>query len=422
MSAAGRPQSEGEDAFLLHAPERIYTGAWPGRIGVAVSGGGDSMALLHLFVRVTRHRGGSLHAVTVDHRLRPEAADEARFVARYCASLNVPHDTLFWDHGAIKGNLQDQARRARYRLIGDWARANRIGEVVLGHTADDQAETFLMGLAREAGLDGLSGMRPSWTEEGIRWARPYLSTPRGDLRAYLIRHGIDWVEDPSNEDDRFRRVKARRVLAALAPLGISPGGLAAVASHLAMARSDLVQLAIQTAESLARTSAGEVVFDLPRWKRTGPETRRRLLIAALRWVSSASYAPRADQITRLDATIQQGRDATLAGCKIKLCEAEFRVAREPKSVAGLETPTDALWDNRWRLAGPHDPALSIRALGADGLRACTDWRDAGPSRAALVVTPAIWRGETLVAAPLAGKANGWVAEIVTAFPQDVLSH
>lgn len=422
MTGTGWPQSEGEDAFLLSLPERTYPGAWPGRIAVAVSGGSDSMALLHLFVRLQTHRGGIIRAVTVDHRLRTEAAEEARFVARFCADLGVPHDTLIWDHGAIAGNLQDQARRARYALIGDWARAAGIGDVVLGHTADDQAETFLIGLAREAGLDGLSGMRRSWTDGGVRWARPYLATPRDDLRAYLVRHGIGWVEDPSNADDRYQRVKARRALEALAPLGITTEGLAGVASNLAMARSDLVHLALETAQRIARTSAGEVAFDLALWKRTGPDTRRRLLIAALRWVSSAEYAPRAEQIARLEASIGQGRDATLAGCKVKVTGAEFRVAREPKAVAGLECPTDTLWDRRWRLSGPHDAGLRIRALGAEGLRACKDWRATGLSRAALIVSPAIWRGEDLIAAPLAGKTNGWMAEIVTPYPEGVLSH
>lgn len=88
--------------------------------------------------------------MTVDHRLRPEAADEARFVACACARIGVPHETLAWEHGEIGGNLQDRARRARYALIADWARRGGIGDVVLGHTADDQAETVLMGLAREA--------------------------------------------------------------------------------------------------------------------------------------------------------------------------------------------------------------------------------------------------------------------------------
>lgn len=422
MTTTGWPQSEGEDAFLLHLPEWTYRGTWPASIGVAVSGGSDSMALLHLFARIQKHHGGVLRAVTVDHRLRPEAAEEARFVAHFCTTIGVAHDTLVWDHGAIKGNLQDQARHARYRLIADWAHAAGLGDVVLGHTADDQAETFLMGLAREAGLDGLSGMRRSWTESGIRWARPYLATPRKDLRAYLLRHGIAWIEDPSNDDSRYQRVRARRALAALAPLGITAEGLAGVATNLAAARLDLVGLALTTAGRIARTNAGEVVFDLAEWKRTGPDTRRRLLIAALRWVSSADYAPRGDQTARLEVSVWQGRDATLAGCKVKVTGAEFRVSREPKAVAELECPTDALWDNRWRLSGPHDPALVVRALGGEGLRACKGWRETGVGRAALIVTPAIWRGEDLVAAPLAGLPNGWKAEIVAAFPDDVLSH
>lgn len=422
MSGSGWPQSEGEDAFLLHLPEWTFPGEWPSRIGVAVSGGSNSMALLHLFSRLQKYHCGAVYAVTVDHRLRPESAEEARFVARFCAKLGVPQATLVWDHGPVQGNLQDQARRARYSLIADWARAAGIGDVVLGHTADDQAETFLMGLAREAGLDGLSGMRRSWTEHGIRWARPYLAAPRKDLRAYLVRHGIAWVEDPSNTDDHYQRVKARRALAALAPLGITAERLGGVVTNLAMARSGLVHVAIETAERIARTDAGEVVFDLDLWKRTGPDTGRRLLIAALRWVSSADYAPRAEQIARLEASIWQGRDATLSGCKIRVGEAEFRVTREPKAIAGQECPTDALWDSRWRLAGPHDPALRIRALGSDGLRACKDWRATGLSRAALIVSPAIWRADALVAAPLAGKANDWMAEIVAAFPQDVITH
>jgi tRNA(Ile)-lysidine synthase len=422
VTDTGWPQSEGEDAFLLHVPAFSYPGEWPGSIAVAVSGGSDSMALLHLFTRLQRHHGGTVHAVTIDHRLRPEAAEEARFVARFCAELGVPHEILVWVHGAIEGNVQDKARRARYALIGDWAHGAGIGDVVLGHTADDQAETFLMGLAREAGLDGLSGMRRNWTEDGIRWARPYLATPREDLRAYLVRHGIDWIEDPSNSDDRYQRVKARRAMRALAPLGITTEGLAGVATNLALARSDLVHLAVEAAQRIARTSAGEVVFDLSLWKRTGPDTRRRLLIAALRWVSSAEYAPRSHQIARLEASIRQGRDATLSGCRVRVSEDEFYVSREPKAVAGLECRTDALWDHRWRLTGPHDPALRIRALGAAGLSACKDWRETGLSRAALIVSPAIWRGDDLIAAPLAGKANGWRAEIVTAFPQGVLSH
>ncbi|WP_413875527.1 tRNA lysidine(34) synthetase TilS [Albidovulum sp.] len=422
MTEAERPGSDGEDAFLLHVPEWTYPGEWPARIAVAVSGGSDSMAALHLVARLAGHRGGTVHAVTVDHRLRPEAAEEARFVACACERIGVAHETLVWEHGEIGGNLQDQARRARHALISGWARRNGIGDIVLGHTADDQAETFLMGLAREAGIDGLSGMRRSWQEGGVRWARPYLQTPRRDLRAYLTRHGIGWVEDPSNADERFLRVRARRALVALAPLGITAEGLARAATNLALARADLVDLALGAAAAITRTDAGGVIFDLRGWKRAGNDTRRRLLIAALRWVGSAPHAPRAGETARFEAAIWQGRAATLAGCRLRTGDAEFSIIREPSAVAGLATPTDAIWDGRWRLHGPHGPGLTVRALGSDGLRACKAWPATGHGKPALVVSPAVWRGDALVAAPLAGMANGWTAEIATDFPSALLTH
>lgn len=422
MTEAGWPLTEGEDAFLLQIAEIAFPGENPEVIGVAVSGGSDSMALLHLFARVQAHRGGEVRAVTVDHRLRPEAADEARFVAEVCQRLGVRHDTLVWEHGVVRGNLQDQARRARYGLISEWAQDNGIGHVVLGHTADDQAETFLMGLAREAGIDGLSGMRKAWTADGIHWARPCLLTKRAELRAYLGRTGISWVEDPSNADERFTRVKARRALNALGPLGITVEKLSTVTTNLSIAQSALRLAASERADRVVRTDAGEVVIDREEFRRSGREIVRRILIGALAWVGRGDYAPRADALFRLERAIAEGRGATLAGCRIVVNDTEIRITREPKAVMGLQGPTDMLWDSRWRLTGPHDPGLRVRALGAEGLRQCTDWRATGHSRAALVVSPAIWRANALVAAPLAGFGNGWVAEIVTGFHSFLLSH
>lgn len=422
MTDEAWPLSEGEDAFLLHFADCAFLREKPRVIGVAVSGGSDSMALLHLFARVQAYRGGEVRAVTVDHRLRPDAAGEARFVADLCKTLGVRHDTLVWDHGTIKGNLQDQARRARYGLISEWAQTNGIGHVVIGHTADDQAETFLMGLAREAGIDGLAGMRPAWSEAGIRWARPYLLTPREELRGYLTRNAITWIEDPSNVDERFARVRARKALKALKPLGITVEKLSTVTSNLAMAQGALRVTASEKAEQLAQTRAGAVLLSRAEFRCLGPEMARRILIGALRWIAGGDYAPRADALLRLERAIAEGRDATLAGCRIVVTDAEIRITREPKAVAGLETATDMLWDSRWRLTGPHEAALRVRALGADGLRLCETWRATGCSRAALVVSPAIWRGETLVAAPLAGLENGWTAEIVAGFNSFLLSH
>ena len=150
-------------------------------IGVALSGGGDSTALLHLCLTA----GFAVEAVTVDHRLRPESAAEAAAVGDWCRALGVRHEVRVWEHGAVSGNLMDAARRARMGLICDWAKARGIGVVALGHTRDDQAETVLMGLARAAGIGGLSGMRREFDQGGVRVHRPLLAAGREELREWL---------------------------------------------------------------------------------------------------------------------------------------------------------------------------------------------------------------------------------------------
>ena len=203
--------SDAEDAILKQFAVGAFGFDKPSNVGVAVSGGSDSMATLHLLAVVAGEAGWALSAVTVDHGLRQAAAEEAALVARACAKLNVPHETLHWATNSDNGKPAGSgAARAAYGLIADWARRREISHVALGHTADDQAETFLMNLARGSGIDGLAGMRHRWSDEGITWSRPFLLQDRADLREYLNRRGIGWVDDPSNEDTKFQRVKARK--------------------------------------------------------------------------------------------------------------------------------------------------------------------------------------------------------------------
>lgn len=413
----------GEDAHLF-----VFTGFMsafkePGAaIGIAVSGGSDSLALLHILAVAAPHLGITLRAATVDHDLRQGSAQEAADVAKICQTLGIPHETLLWKHDAVVGNLQDQARRARYALLADWAQRNGVREVMLAHTADDQAETFLMGLAREAGLDGLTGMRPSWTQAGVRFSRPLLSVSRADLRSFLTRRGVVWMDDPSNDNDRFTRVKARKALKALQPLGITVERLAVTVGNLAAAQQGLIDATSDLWGRVGRESAGALHVQ---WRDVGyshVEIGRRLLLAAIKWLAGADYAPRAHKITTLEMALAQGRDATLGGCRFRIKDQHLTILRETRAVAKSECATDQLWDNRWQLSGPHAPDLTIRALGADGLRACKDWRSTGHAREVLLVTPAIWRGDTLIAAPLAGFSNGWCANCGPSFASFVLSH
>lgn len=407
----------GSDAPLL-----FHISHSPQSIGIAVSGGSDSTALLHLYHQAAAKLGLTLRAVTLDHALRAESAAEAAAVAAMCQSLGIAHDTLRWDHGTIVGNLQDQARQARYRLIAAWAREKGLADVAIGHTADDQAETFLMGLSRAAGLDGLSGMRPTWQSEGVKFHRPLLAISRADLRAYLTRHGVTWVDDPSNENDRFTRVKARRALQALRPLGITVDRLSDTIQHLAMAQQSLRRNALTAWTTAGREEAGAVHFDWAKLLRFGGEIERRLLLAAIEHIAGNPYQPRAEKIFNLRLAISQGRGGTLHGCRVTVANGIVSLYREPKAVKSLHTTTTEIWDNRWQMIGPHAPDLTIRVLGADGLRACPDWRTLNIPRHAILVSPAIWSGNTLMAAPVAGFAQGWQAKLTRDLNEVILSH
>lgn len=395
-------------------PFRDWVADLPMReIAVAVSGGGDSMALLDLAIT---HAPAGVRAVTLDHGLRPEAASEAAMVADFCAGRGIPHTTLRWQGWDGQGNLQAAARQARYRLIGEWARGQGIGDVLLGHTRDDVAETFLIRLGRAAGLDGLSHMAAQFHREGMRWSRPLLDHGREELRAHLRRRGIAWAEDPSNDDARFIRVRARAALAALAPLGISAESIARSAAALAQGRQLVEQ---QVAVDWARLVRGEhgdlIVAPAP------PEIQRRLLTLALQRVGGQDWPVRAEALADLLARLQSQPRHSLAGCIVTRLPEGWRVAREFQAVKDLAVPPGQQWDGRWTLVGPAAPGQVIRALG-EGIALCPDWRATGLPRASLLASPAVWHENDLIAAPLARFEPDWQANLRPDFATCPVAH
>ncbi|MEZ5751456.1 MAG: tRNA lysidine(34) synthetase TilS [Paracoccaceae bacterium] len=375
-------------------------------VGIAVSGGGDSVAALVLAVDVL---GAScVAAVTVDHGLRPGSRDEAEGVAALCGDLGVSHEILRWD-GPTGGNLQDAARRARLRLIGDWASRHGVRRIVLGHTLDDQAETVLMRLARGSGVDGLSAMRPRRMQGGALWLRPLLGVTRAALRDVLRARGVGWVEDPSNADPRFLRVRAREALQALAPLGIDAAGLAATAMHMQRAREALEG---QTQDALDRfVQARDGVLRIAPEARALPgEIRDRLFAHLVQQIGGSPYRPRIDA---LQAWVARG-EGPLGGCL--LARSATVLGREARAVAQLRAAVDQPWDGRWRSVGPVLPGVEIGAMGEGGLHQLAQQARAGMHphpralglpRALLCALPGIWQGERLIAAPLAFWPQGW---------------
>ncbi|KCV83077.1 tRNA(Ile)-lysidine synthetase [Actibacterium atlanticum] len=379
----------------------------PSSLGLAVSGGSDSMAMLYLAQQLKI----PLRVITVDHGLRAEAAQEAAFVAQVCAQMGVPHDILKWQGWDGQGNLQAAAREARYGLIATWAQAHGIAAVALGHTMDDQAETFLMRLARGSGVDGLSAMRADFSASGQRWLRPMLALRRSELRDHLSGQNIDWIEDPSNDDTRFDRVRMRQALQVLGDLGIDAATFADTSQRLRMARTALQGAAIDLALRSCTECAGSVSVDLEKLQSAAPETQLRLTAAALAYVSGAAYRPRFEALRATLKDVVAGETRSLCGCLLMLRKGQMVILREFNAVRETRCPVGQLWDGRWQLAGPDAPDAYIAALGELGLQACPDWRDTGLHRTVLLATPAVWQDARLIAAPLAGLPNGWQAKL-----------
>ncbi len=375
---------------------------------VAVSGGGDSVALLHMLAA----RGGGLRAVTVDHGLRHESADEAVGVADLCRQLSVGHTILKWTGWDKKGNLQDAARRARQRLISGWAAENNVTHIALGHTFDDQAETVLMRLARGSGVDGLSGMAATRVDGPLMWIRPLLDYARDDLRQYLRAEGISWIDDPSNDDLRFDRVKTRLILGQLQKIGIDADGLVETAKRMRGARRVLEQATVSLADNcIVISEAGEVTITREIFSLAEDELQFRLLAGILQWVSGEEYRPRFDSLRNLLANDQ---DKTLHGCVIRSRIGKIIVRREASRVQAACPANIGIWDHRWEMIRQHGApeAQNVGALGEKGLLLCGDWRETGHAREALITTPALWSGDDLIAAPLARMPNGWFCQLI----------
>ena len=408
----------GEDIRLVHWISRAFRDP-PAKIGVAVSGGGDSMALLHLFARWSAQTGRPIAAVTVDHGLRDGSDREAAAVAKYCAEIGVPHEVLLWQDWDGHGNLQAVARDARYRLMADWAKRNGVGGIVLGHTKDDGAETFVMRLSRKAGIDGLAAMDTEFERGGMRYARPLWMVTRKQLRDYLTRHDVTWVEDPSNYDVDFERVRVRKALTELEGLGLGADALQHSSIVMRQARDALEYYTAQEARRLVVAEGADLI--MPQRPDVPDEIARRLRAKAIQWMGHMPYPPRLTSMQHLMEGLALEGTHTLGGAIVTLKDGQLRFMRELNAVRMTACKTSEIWDGRWAFDGPHAADLQVRALG-EGIAGCPDWREAGLPRASLMAGPAIWRGDHLVSAPLAGYSQGWAARIVADFHSSLVAH
>ncbi len=328
-------------------------------IGLAVSGGSDSLGLLHHAQAWARACNRTLFVATVDHGLRPEAAAEAASVASRCRGLKIAHDTLVWRPPQSRPS-QAATRLARYGLLADWAAQRQIGAIALGHTLDDRLETFLIRARAGSSWYGLAGPMPAAaapapTKHPLRLIRPLLTTTRQTLRTDLTEAGIQWVEDPTNAARRHERVRVRQLLAATTP------------ETRASIQRSMTRLALLRASVIAGARAALTDIDIANDDASIPpgllakltaQSRLRLLETLIQ-----CYAPRtaplqsarlqtvAENLTSAAATTSR---TTLGNCTVRRSRKGVVIAPAPPRRTGAHPPIPA-----------PDPARRARELLMD---------------------------------------------------------
>ncbi len=397
-------------------------------LAVAVSGGGDSMALALLAHDWAKERGGRITALTVDHALRPEAAAEAAQVAAWCQERGIAHVVLTRSGTAPANGIQAFARAARYALLEDWCRDHVVLHLLLAHQSEDQAETMVMRAASGSGVDGLAGMASVVERDTVRVLRPLLNLSRAQLREYLVARGQAWIEDPSNRNPAFTRVRIRDELTQAKP-GLSHAERAAMARRYGLERARReAAVARWLARFVTLDPAGFATIDPHAFVQPaafGPVAPGpKALGVVLATVSGRHYPPRTERIARLYQELASGlsQDRTLGGCLILRRREKNFICREPSAVAApipLTPGQEVCWDGRFRVT--LDPAapggLLLGALGADAPVVAREQRESAALRLPAVVRatlPALRDAKGVVAVPSLGYFKCCRQETTTA--------
>ncbi|MEX0954340.1 MAG: tRNA lysidine(34) synthetase TilS [Rhizobiaceae bacterium] len=380
---------------------------------VAVSGGSDSTALLHLFADFARREHPSLKiiAVTVDHGLRPEAADEARQVGKTAGCIGVGHVVKHWEGCKPETGLMEAAREARHRLLAEAAWEAGTDLVVVAHTLQDQAETAAMRAKRGAGR-GDAGIAEATLYNWNTWfARPLLGIPRAALRQALSEAGLSWVDDPSNMDARYERVRVR---AALEDDAVER--LNAEARRAGLERQALGRRAAAMIDRCASAPARGLIRLEPA---LAADEDRDAAVYALRILlaqaGGQAHLPDHERAAALfDRLADQNRRATLSRAVVDRRKAGIFLYREKRNLPALDA--DGIWDGRFRIAGLGETGMSVASAGIATITGlCGEAPDSVPAslaRASAGSLPGLWaNGECL---GLATGTRGITCEPVVA--------
>jgi tRNA(Ile)-lysidine synthase len=340
-------------------------------IAVAVSGGPDSLALVILADGWARRHGGRAWGLTLDHRLRPESAAEARQVGAWLAARGIPHAILSWEDAKPAAGIQEAARAARYRLLGEWCVARGCLHLLTAHHREDQAETCLIRRRAGSGADGLAAMAAVRELPGLRLVRPLLRVARARLAALLDNEGQRYLRDPSNRNPDFERSRLR--------LNTSSDAIDSAVAEIAVHGKRRIEreraLAVLLACTVSLHPAGLAVLE-PEPIVAAGELGEQALGRVARTLGGGRYPLRRDRLARLRANLaaNPARAQTLGRCRFLPWRGRVLVVRELARAAPpvrLNPGSSVIWDERFSATLPANAAsgVTLGYLGVEGAAA-----------------------------------------------------
>ncbi|MEB3701596.1 tRNA lysidine(34) synthetase TilS [Candidatus Bealeia paramacronuclearis] len=300
------------------------------KVAVACSGGADSLALTFFLSDVCQKHHKKLMAFHVDHRLRKNSQKEAQKVASWLEERNISHKILIWDHEGIESRIQEQARNARYQLLEKACADQGISHLFLAHHRKDQEETFWMRLLKGSGPEGLSGMKSKIRRGNLTLLRPLLNVGPERLRSYLKDLNQSWIEDPSNDNEKYLRIRIRK---ALLEEGHSFDMLLKTMQKL-REDADYFEDRVENwmTQHVSQHESSSISFDCNLIKDLPPALGKRILATCLKRVSDRIYPPDSESLERLWAELYSPsfKATTLASCIIRFKQGQVTVERETR--------------------------------------------------------------------------------------------
>ncbi|MCF6302809.1 MAG: tRNA lysidine(34) synthetase TilS [Devosiaceae bacterium] len=342
------------------------------KIALAVSGGSDSLGLMVLVSHWVRGQAPSpdVYVYSLNHGLRAEAAAECQMVGEVARDLGFTFRDLLWRGKKPTSGFQAAARAARYRLIAKAMRQDNVGVVLSGHHIEDQAETVLMRISSGSGLHGVRGMDAFSNMEGVEIFRPLLDVRPHELSNVLSSVGLKGVQDPSNSDEKYERVRWRKALLRLNELGLNSSRLSKFSKRMARADHALEQICDKLFVSHVNADQfgvldieQNVFFSQP------DELALRLLS---RMIFSGSGGRGSGELAQLEKLVSDLADQSFSPCTIAKCSVVKRqdrifVFREAGRIEGgnlvVRSGKTIVWDQRFRIINGSEEDIRVRSAG-----------------------------------------------------------